>query len=82
MSLVTLTRPDNTAVAINPDEVVHLAPVPTNGPLVGPLSEGTRIVFRNQTHQDVKELLAVVIAKINAARQMMASTTAKRSAKS
>jgi hypothetical protein len=42
-------------VAINPDEIVHLVPVPTSGPLMGPLTEGTRIVFRNQTHQDVKE---------------------------
>ena len=68
MSLVQLTRPDGSPVAINPDEVVHLAPVPTSGPLMGPLTTGTRIVFRNQSHQDVKELLDAVIARINAAR--------------
>ena len=68
MSLVQLTRPDGSPVAINPDEVVHLAPVPTSGPLMGPLSVGTRIEFRNMTHQDVKELMNDVIAKIDAAR--------------
>ena len=68
MSLVQLTRPDGSPVAVNPDEIVHLAPVPTSGPLMGPLSTGTRIVFRNQSHQDVKELLDVVIAKIDASR--------------
>jgi hypothetical protein len=68
LSLVQLTRPDASPVAINPDEVVHLSPVPTDGPLVGPLRVGTRIVFRNQSHQDVKELMDVVIAKIDASR--------------
>jgi hypothetical protein len=68
MSMVQLTRPDGSPVAINPDEIVNLAPVPTNGPLMGPLTIGTRIVFRNQSHQDVTELLAVVVEKIDAAR--------------
>ncbi|MGH6796009.1 MAG: hypothetical protein ACREDH_12645 [Methylocella sp.] len=68
MSFVRLTRPDGSPVAINPDEVVHLAPVPASGPLMGPLSTGTRIVFRNQSHQDVRELLDEVIARIDAAR--------------
>jgi len=68
MTLVMLTRPDDTPVAVNPDEVVHLAPVPTSGPLMGPLTKGTRIVFRNQSHQDVKELLNEVVARIDASR--------------
>jgi hypothetical protein len=68
VSLVMFTRPDDSPVAINPDEVVHLAPVPTDGPLMGPLTKGTRIVFRNQSHQDVKELLDVVVARIDASR--------------
>ncbi|MGH6835336.1 MAG: hypothetical protein ACREC9_07260 [Methylocella sp.] len=68
MSFARLTRPDGSPVAINPDEVVHLAPVPASGPLMGPLSTGTRIVFRNQTHQDVRELLDEVISLIDAAR--------------
>jgi hypothetical protein len=74
MSLVELTRPDDTLVAINPDEVVHLAPVPTSGPTMGPLSKGTRIVFRNLSHQDVKELPETVISKINAARSHVVSS--------
>jgi hypothetical protein len=68
VSLVQMTRPDGSPVAINPDEIVHLAPVPSTGPLMGPLTVGTRIVFRNQSHQDVKELFAEVVARINAAR--------------
>lgn len=76
MSLVMLTRPDGSAVAINPDEVVHLAPVPESGPLMGPLSTGTRIVFRNLSHQDVKELLDEVVAKIDASRSGAAPTLA------
>lgn len=75
MSLVMFTRPDDSPVAINPDEVVHLAPVPTDGPLIGPLTKGTRIVFRNLSHQDVKELLDVVVATINAARASAVAAT-------
>jgi hypothetical protein len=68
MSFVRLTRPDGSPVAINPDEIVHAAPVPASGALMGPLTTGTRIVFRNQSHQDVGELLDEVIARIDAAR--------------
>ncbi|MGH6839767.1 MAG: hypothetical protein ACREDT_13415 [Methylocella sp.] len=76
MSFVRLTRPDGSPVAINPDEVVHLAPVPASGPLMGPLSTGTRIVFKNQSHQDVRELLDEVIARIDAARSALAAAVA------
>jgi hypothetical protein len=62
MSFVRLTRPDGSPVAINSDEVVHAAPVPASGALMGPLSTGTRIVFKNQSHQDVRELLDDVIS--------------------
>ena len=68
MSFVRLTRPDGSPVAINPDEVVDAAPVPASGALMGPLGKGTRIVFRNQAHQDVRELLDEVISPIDAAR--------------
>lgn len=68
MSFVRLTRPGGSPIAINPDEAVHVAPAPSNGPLMGPLSKGTRIVFRNQSHQDVRELLDEVVSRIDAAR--------------
>ena len=67
MSFVRLTRPDGSPVA-NPDEIVHAAPVPASGALMGPLSTGSRVVFRNQSHQDVRELLDEVISPIDAAR--------------
>jgi hypothetical protein len=82
MSLVELTRPDGSPVAINPDEVVQLAPVPSQGPLMGPLAKGTRIVFRNQTHQDVKELQDEVIAKINTSRTQTTLALASLATKS
>jgi len=67
MAFVTFTRPDDSSVAINTAEVLSVAPVPADGPLAGPLKTGTRIVFKNGTHQDVKETVDQVIAKLNAA---------------
>jgi hypothetical protein len=80
MSFVMFTRPDDSPVAINPDEVVHLSPVPTDGPLMGPLTKGTRIVFRNLSHQDVKELLDVVVARIDASRAGASTATREAAA--
>jgi hypothetical protein len=57
MIFVKLTRPDRSEIIINPTEVVHAATVPTSGPLTGSSTTGTRIEFRNQTHQDVLEPL-------------------------
>jgi hypothetical protein len=65
VAFVQLTRPDGSAVAIKTDEVLKFAPVPTAGPLMGPLSTGTRITFRNGTHQDVKELEDEVLRRCN-----------------
>jgi hypothetical protein len=76
MSFVRLTRPDGSPVAINPDEIVQAAPVPASGALMGPLSTGTRIVFSNQSHQDVRELLDEVISRIDAARSTRAGAVA------
>lgn len=67
MAFVTFTRPDDSPVSINTAEVLSLAPVPTEGPLMGPLKAGTRIVFKNGKHQDVKELVEAVEKKLNAA---------------
>lgn len=67
MAFVEFTRPDNSPVVINTAEVVTVAAVPKDGPLAGPLKTGTRINFRNGTHQDVKELLPEVTKRLNAA---------------
>jgi hypothetical protein len=67
MAFVTFTRPDDSSVSINTVEVLSLAPVPTDGPLMGPLKAGTRIAFKNGKHQDVKELVEAVEKKLNAA---------------
>lgn len=67
MAFVSFTRPDDTPVSINTGEVLSFAPVPTEGPLTGPLKVGTRIAFKNGKHQDVKELVAAVEKKLNAA---------------
>ena len=68
MAFVSFTRPDGSPVSINSDDVLRFAPVPTSGPLMGPLTEGTRITFENGAHQDVKELQQVVADRLNAAR--------------
>jgi hypothetical protein len=67
MAFVSFTRPDDSPVSINTVEVLSFAPVPTEGPLAGPLKVGTRIAFKNGKHQDVKELVEAVEKKLNAA---------------
>lgn len=67
MAFVSFTRPDDSPVSINTGEVLSFAPVPTEGPLMGPLKVGTRIAFKNGKHQDVKELVEAVEKKLNAA---------------
>jgi len=67
MAFVSFTRPDDATVSINTIEVLSFAPVPTDGPLMGPLKVGTRIAFRNGKHQDVQELVEAVERKLNAA---------------
>ena len=67
MAFVQFTRPDGSPVSVNSEDVVKFAPVPTSGPLMGPLTEGTRISFENGTHQDVRELQQVVADRLNAA---------------
>ncbi|TCQ16401.1 hypothetical protein [Rhizobium sp. PP-CC-3G-465] len=67
MDFVLLTRPDDSLIAIKIEEIVHFAPVPSSGPLQGLLPTGTRIVFKNQTHQDVIELVDDVLAAIRSA---------------
>jgi hypothetical protein len=66
MSLAMFTRPDDSPVAINTDDVETFFPVPPDGPLAGPLKQGTRIVFKNTAHQDVKELIDAVAKKLGA----------------
>lgn len=67
MAFVTFTRPDDSAVSINTVEVLSFAPVPTDGPLTGPLKVGTRIAFKTGKHQDVKEPVEAVEKALNAA---------------
>ena len=67
MAFVTFTRPDDSPVSLNTVEILSLGPVPTDGPLMGPLKVGTRIAFKNGKHQDVTELVEAVEKKLNAA---------------
>ena len=67
MAFVTFTRPDDSPVSINSNEILSLAPVPTEGPTMGPLKAGTRVTFKNDRHQDIKELVDAVERKLNAA---------------
>jgi hypothetical protein len=63
MSFVAFTRPDNSPVVVDSRKVMHFAPVPSDGPL----KEGTRIVFDNSTHQDVKEKVDEVTKRLTQA---------------
>jgi hypothetical protein len=65
MAFVQFTRPDGSPVSVSTDEVLKFAPVPTSGPLMGPLTEGTRIEFKNGKHQDVRELQQMVEDRLN-----------------
>ncbi len=68
MGFVIFTRPDDSTVGIDPAKVVSFAPVPPlSSSIAGPLGEGTRIVFANKTHQDVKELVDEVARRFKAA---------------
>jgi hypothetical protein len=66
VSYAQFTRPDGQPVYLKPEDIQDFAPVPTEGPLMGPLTQGTRIVFHNQTHQDVTELCDEVQRKLAA----------------
>jgi hypothetical protein len=61
MAFVQFTRPDDQAVVINTERIVTAAPVPSDGIP----AQGTRITFSNGGQQDVKELVAEVIRRLN-----------------
>jgi hypothetical protein len=67
MGYAQFTRPDGEPVYLKTEDIQDFAPVPSDGPLMGPLSQGTRITFHNQTHQDVKELADDVERRIGSA---------------
>ncbi len=65
MSLVQFTRPDGAPILIESEDVHTCAPVPPrDSPLGGPLDQGTRITFKSGEHQDVRERLDVVRARL------------------
>jgi hypothetical protein len=77
MHFAQLTRPDDSLVAVNVEEILLLSPVPASGALMGPLTRGTRITFRNQSHQDVKELMDAVISIIDNTQHTQIGTLPK-----
>lgn len=58
MTFVQFTQPDDQPVVINTERIVTAAPMPPDG-------QGTRITFTNGSHQDVKELIADVVRRLN-----------------
>lgn len=66
MAFIDLTRPDDSPVVVNTDEILMLTPAPRpEAAAGGPLAGGTRIDFINKTYQDVKEAVDVVAKKLN-----------------
>ena len=58
MAFVQFTQPDDQPIVINTERIVTAAPAPPDG-------QGTRITFTNGGHQDVKELIADVLRRLN-----------------
>jgi uncharacterized protein YlzI (FlbEa/FlbD family) len=58
MAFVQFTQTDDQPVVINTQKIVTAAPVPPDG-------QGTRITLTNGSHQDVKELIADVVRRLN-----------------
>jgi hypothetical protein len=56
MAFVQFTQPDDQPIVINTDRIVTAAPAPPDG-------QGTRVTFTNDSHQDVKELIADVVRR-------------------
>ena len=46
------------AIVINTERIITAAPAPPDG-------QGTRVTFTNDSHQDVKELIADVVRRLN-----------------
>jgi hypothetical protein len=57
MAFVQFTQPDDLPIVINTERIVTAAPLPDG--------QGTRITFTNGSHQDVKELVADVLRRLN-----------------
>jgi len=58
MAFVQFTQADDQPIVINTDRIVTAAPAPPDG-------QGTRITFTNGSHQDLKELIADVMRRLN-----------------
>ena len=58
MAFVQFTQPDDQPIVINTERIITAAPAPPDG-------QGTRITFTNGGHQDVKELIADVLRRLN-----------------
>ena len=57
MAFMQFTQPDDQPIVINTERIVIAAPLPDG--------QGTRITFTNGGHQDVKELIADVLRRLN-----------------
>lgn len=63
MTFIKLTRPDGAAIYVNAGEIVSFAPAL---PGTGPLDKATRLLFRNNGHQDVTETIEAVARLVGA----------------
>ena len=58
MAFVQFTQPGDQPMVINTEWIITAAPAPPDG-------QRTRITFTNDGHQDVKELIADVLRRLN-----------------
>ena len=65
MNFITVTRPDGSRIVLNPDNILSIADAPPpDSALAGAPTAKARITFSTQTHQDVRETLAEILALI------------------
>ena len=57
-AFVQFTQADDQPIVINTERIITAAPAPPDG-------QGTRVTFTNDSHQDVKELIADVVRRLN-----------------
>jgi uncharacterized protein YlzI (FlbEa/FlbD family) len=61
MAFVQFTRADGQPVVVNSDRIIAAEPVPADGKF----GQGTRFTFTNGGQQDVQELVAEVLRRLN-----------------
>jgi hypothetical protein len=58
MAFMQFTQLDDQPIVMNTERIITAAPLPPDG-------QGTRIIFTNGSHQDIKEFIADALRRLN-----------------